>query len=188
MKGFDIVVLHPSELYLKIRINLQSRCHRPFIDPAAEYFDPFVPIVNAGNNVEIFSAIVFKIFNSLHADFLQSLQAIGNKCRGDNCHVFHTAFCKRFNGFVGVWVQPLVACQTRLERSGIAAGFQLQILGNQTSSLITLVSVAVLMRHRRGFTTRLIGLAMRFGDVGFAQMSFRNPMIGEQNVLPVFFL
>ena len=60
-------------------------------------------------------------FNGLHADFLQSLQTVGNKSRSYNCHILCASFGKAFNGLVGVGVEPFVARQTRLKGSGESA-------------------------------------------------------------------
>ncbi|GIR81997.1 MAG: hypothetical protein CM15mP83_7230 [Flavobacteriaceae bacterium] len=108
------------------------------------------------------------------------------KCRSDNCHVFHR-FLQKIQWFCRCMGPATCRLPNAIGKKWNSCRVSAPDTRQPNECLITLVSVAVLMRHRRGFTTRLIGLAMRFGDVGFAQMSFRNPMI-ENKMCSQFFL
>src|SRR5580700_26563 len=86
--------------------------------------DIFWMIVKAGDMGKSFTACHEKGLTSGDADFLQCLEAVGRKCRGDDQEVFFSFAGQAFEFTVGVRLEPGLAGEAGLERHRPARGIE----------------------------------------------------------------
>ena len=75
----------------------------------------FRRVVKRRNVLVLFATSLQEKFPVLHRDLLQRLQTVCREARRHHLNVLHALLTQHFEGFIGVWRQPRLAAEARLE-------------------------------------------------------------------------
>ncbi len=104
--------------------------------------DPGGVVVEAGNQHQVLAAGADELLAAAHADFLQSLDAVGDERRAHHQQALHPTLHQFVELGVGIGLDPLGAPQARLERHRPAPLLQAGALGEGLGGAQALAAVA----------------------------------------------
>src|ERR1700693_5503622 len=85
------------------------------LDDVEKNADTALAVVEAGDKSEVLAAMFEKNLLVLTRDLLERLEAIGCKARCDDGQMLHAVARQRFDGLVGIGLQPFRTAEARLE-------------------------------------------------------------------------
>ena len=156
---------------------------KPEADSLGEKIDEGRVIVRTGDLLERLAAGFEEGVTSLLLKLFERLQAVGREGRGHHKQFFHPGLWQANELVISIRRQPRFALQAGLERDGIFCWGNPQACYKRPSRSKALRAVARGMGRRGPRAAVRNGEAMSPRRIRFSQVAFREPVVGEQDVV-----